>query len=98
MRGASLRTSPELGSGLWTRDGRHDSFPETSRTPGETMSEIARDIAVDTSPTAWLGELTARERKTLGACVGGWALDAMDVQLYSFAIPTLLSVFAVTRA
>ena len=31
------------------------------------------------------------------ACVGGWALDAMDVQLYSFVIPTLIAVWGITR-
>jgi MFS family permease len=61
------------------------------------MSDIAAE-GVDHSPTAWFADLSARERKTLGACVGGWALDAMDVQLYSFAIPTLLGVFSMTRA
>ncbi|HWK46417.1 MAG TPA: MFS transporter [Stellaceae bacterium] len=48
-------------------------------------------------PTAWLVELSPKERRTLGACVGGWALDAMDVQLYSFVIPTLIATWGVTR-
>jgi len=30
--------------------------------------------------------------------LGGWALDAMDVQLYSFVIPTLISIWGITRA
>ncbi|HEV8415651.1 MAG TPA: MFS transporter [Bryobacteraceae bacterium] len=30
--------------------------------------------------------------------MGGWALDAMDVQLYSFVIPTLIAVWGITRA
>ena len=62
------------------------------------MSGIAAEPAQDTSLTGWVGDLSARERRTLGACIGGWALDAMDVQLYSFAIPTLLAVFSLTRA
>lgn len=32
--------------------------------------------------------MSARERWTVGAYIGGWALDAMDVQPYSFAIPS----------
>ena len=36
---------------------------------------------------AWFGELNAKERRTMGACFGGWALDAFDVQMYSFVIP-----------
>jgi MFS family permease len=31
------------------------------------------------------------------ACVGGWALDAMDVQLYSFVIPALITTWGITR-
>jgi MFS family permease len=32
-----------------------------------------------------------------GACVGGWALDAMDVQMYSFVIPALIATWGITR-
>src|SRR5271154_367011 len=39
---------------------------------------------------AWFGELNAKERRTMGACFGGWALDAFDVQMYSFVIPTVI--------
>ncbi|MGX7706695.1 MFS transporter [Methylobacterium sp. Gmos1] len=46
----------------------------------------------------WISELGPKEKRTLGACVGGWALDAMDVQLYSFVIPTLIATWGVTRA
>lgn len=54
----------------------------------------------DTSfaPFAWLRELTRSERRTCTAAVGGWALDAMDVQIYSFVIPTLIMVWGITRA
>jgi hypothetical protein len=31
--------------------------------------------------------VTARERRAFAACAGGRALDAMDVQMYSFVIP-----------
>jgi MFS family permease len=46
----------------------------------------------------WLSDLTARERRAFTACVGGWALDAMDVQMYSFVIPTLIAIWGITRA
>jgi MFS family permease len=46
---------------------------------------------------SWIGGLTPRERRTFGACVGGWALDAMDVQLYSFVIPALMATWSITR-
>ena len=42
-------------------------------------------------------ELTSTERRVFLACVGGWALDAMSVQLYSFVIPTLIAVWGLTR-
>jgi MFS family permease len=45
---------------------------------------------------AWFGELTPRERRTMGACFGGWGLDALDVQIFSFVIPTLLTVWHIT--
>jgi MFS family permease len=46
---------------------------------------------------AWFGELTAKERRTMGACFGGWALDAFDVQMYSFVIPTVIALWGVSR-
>ena len=30
---------------------------------------------------AWFGELNTKERSTMGACLGGWTLDAFDVQM-----------------
>jgi len=38
------------------------------------------------------------ERATFRACFGGWALDGMDFQLYSFVIPTLIAGWHLTRA
>jgi hypothetical protein len=29
--------------------------------------------------------LGAAERRTFAACFGGWALDALDIQIYTFA-------------
>ena len=46
----------------------------------------------------WLRELNARERKTMLATGGGWALDAFDVQVYSFIIPTLIAAWNLSRA
>jgi len=45
----------------------------------------------------WISTLTPKERGAFGACVGGWALDAMDVQMYSFVIPTLIATWGITR-
>ncbi|HEX5455588.1 MAG TPA: MFS transporter, partial [Stellaceae bacterium] len=45
----------------------------------------------------WLRELNSKERQTMGACFGGWSLDAFDVQMYSFVIPTIIAVWGISR-
>jgi MFS family permease len=47
---------------------------------------------------AWYKELSGGERKTFWGCFGGWAMDAMDLQLFSFLIPTLMAIWGITRA
>ncbi len=44
----------------------------------------------------WFTELTPRERRTMGACFGGWSLDALDVQIFSFVIPSLISIWHIS--
>src|SRR5436309_8238823 len=46
---------------------------------------------------AWMRDLTPRERRTMGACFGGWSLDAFDVQMYSFVNPTVIAVWGLSR-
>jgi MFS family permease len=46
----------------------------------------------------WLGDLTRKEKKTMIACLCGWSLDALDVQLFSLVIPTLLTLWGIGRA
>src|ERR1700752_1162633 len=46
---------------------------------------------------AWFRELTAKERSAMIACFGGWSLDAFDVQMYSFVIPTVIGAWSLTR-
>jgi len=46
---------------------------------------------------AWLTDLNAKERRTMGGCFGGWALDAFDVQMYSLVIPTVIAVWGLSR-
>ncbi len=47
------------------------------------------------SPTqgSWLGQLSGPERATLFATFGGWALDGMDVMVYSFVISALMAAW-----
>jgi MFS family permease len=47
---------------------------------------------------AWFKDLTTVERRTMVACFGGWSLDALDVQIFSFVIPSLLAVWGITTA
>ena len=45
----------------------------------------------------WYRELSERERRTFWGCFGGWALDAMDVQIFSFLIPTLVAAWGISQ-
>jgi MFS family permease len=47
---------------------------------------------------AWFSDLTPRERHTMLACFGGWSLDALDVQIFSFVIPALLAIWGISTA
>lgn len=46
----------------------------------------------------WFKDINGAERKTFWACFGGWALDALDVQLFSLVIPTLLGLWHISKA
>ena len=46
----------------------------------------------------WYAALTPKEKRTFWACFGGWALDAMDVQIFSFAIPAIIAAFHISNA
>jgi MFS family permease len=46
---------------------------------------------------SWYQEASAPERRTFWGCFGGWALDAMDVQLYSFVVPTLIAGWGISK-
>jgi MFS family permease len=47
--------------------------------------------------TAWFTELSPPERSTFIATFGGWALDGMDVMVYSFVIPGLIAAWHITK-
>ena len=46
----------------------------------------------------WYRDLGPAERRTFWACFGGWALDALDVQIYSFVVPALIAIWHITNA
>ena len=46
----------------------------------------------------WFTELSTRERRTLYAGFGGYAVDAFDFMIYSFLIPTLIATWGMTKS
>jgi MFS family permease len=48
--------------------------------------------------TFWLFDLNQKERRTMATCFSGWALDAFDVQIYSFVIPALVAAWGMSKA
>src|ERR1700712_1440439 len=57
-----------------------------------TISEQAR-----TAPTPFLSALTRTESGALIATFAGWCLDGMDVMAYSFVLPTLITLWHLSR-
>ena len=46
---------------------------------------------------AWYGQITRIERLTFWTCFGGWALDALDVQMFGLVIPALVASWGVSN-
>ena len=47
---------------------------------------------------SWYRNLGVDGRRTFWACFGGFALDALDVQIYSMAIPVLIGVGFIAKS
>jgi MFS family permease len=45
----------------------------------------------------WYREISPTERRTFWGCFGGWALDALDVQIFGLVIPALIATFGLSR-
>jgi MFS family permease len=43
----------------------------------------------------WYRVLSSVERRTFWACFSGWSMDAMDAQVFSFIIPTLMATWSI---
>ena len=50
-----------------------------------------------TGASNWFARMSPRERKTFWACFLGWALDAMDVQIYAVVMPTLIALWHLSK-
>jgi MFS family permease len=46
---------------------------------------------------SWFKEISPTERRTFWACFGGWALDALDVQIFSLVIPAIIAEWAIGK-
>jgi MFS family permease len=49
-------------------------------------------------PTAWYSQMSSKEKAAFWAGIGGWILDAMDVQILSFVFPAIIAAFAISNA
>jgi MFS family permease len=45
----------------------------------------------------WFSQISGNERRTFWACFGGWALDALDVQMFSLVIPAIIAEWSISR-
>jgi MFS family permease len=55
-------------------------------------------VAGEHHPTVWYTAMGPAEKTTFWAATGGWILDAMDVQMFSFAIPSIIAAFSIGNA
>ena len=62
-----------------------------------TLNRMHSTQPVQAATRPWIFDLTRDERATLIATFGGWALDGMDVMIYSFVIPTLIAVWHISK-
>jgi len=42
---------------------------------------------------SWYSSMAPMQRRTFWGCFLGWVLDAMDVQIFAFVIPTLITIW-----
>ncbi|HYA06904.1 MAG TPA: MFS transporter [Xanthobacteraceae bacterium] len=52
----------------------------------------------DHHPTAWYSQMNRKEKGAFWASIGGWILDAMDVQILSFVFPAIIAAFSISNA
>lgn len=45
----------------------------------------------------WYRQISSNERKTFWACFAGWGLDALDVQMFTLAIPAIIGAFGIDK-
>jgi MFS family permease len=61
------------------------------------MRESQLQHEVQAADKFWFAQLDAKERSTLAATFAGWMLDGMDVMVYSLVLPTLISLWHISK-
>src|SRR5271167_1196394 len=61
------------------------------------MAVVPQTPVPAASTGSWFAQLSPPERNTLVATFGGWALDGMDVMVYSFVIPSLIAAWQLSK-
>jgi MFS family permease len=61
------------------------------------MSGSQLQRGAETVHKTWITQLTVNERSTLIATFAGWMLDGMDVMVYSLVLPTLISIWHISK-
>jgi MFS family permease len=56
-----------------------------------------RYVAHGVQMFSWYSEVSKNERRTFWACFGGWALDALDVQMFSLVIPAIIAEWGISK-
>jgi MFS family permease len=57
----------------------------------------ASTVTPAVAEAGWFSSLSRQEKRTFWGSFGGFAIDALDIQLYSFVMPTLISLWAMSR-
>ena len=61
------------------------------------MSESQLQNETQAVDKAWFTQLNVKERSTLVATFAGWMLDGMDAMVYSLVLPTLISLWHISK-
>src|ERR1700760_1627225 len=61
------------------------------------MSETLAGTSSGEANGFWLTQLNAAERTTLLGTFAGWMLDGLDVMIYSFVVPTLVTLWHISK-
>jgi MFS family permease len=59
----------------------------------QSIAPVLAPVSERTSSLGWFSELSRDEKRTFLACFSGWALDALDTQMYALTIPTLIALW-----